>query len=204
MTDDDCAPGPCGPTSANCPPAEPYACSLLARLQPAIDAARKQQHRIGLRPYEVFLVWQARDRVSRLWKEDLRIQLMPVHIPALDEAAMLIGADGQYKEGAIAVLEVSPQQISDERTLSGYRNGQPWAQAEADREFFYEVVHLRRCPGDAAPQRHRFTLASVPHHDAEESQWRFSLTPQLVDRDGEGKDRSLVRKPHLKRAVVTT
>jgi hypothetical protein len=200
---DECAPGPCGPTAGNCPPTDPYACTLVARLQPAMDRARKLQHTMGLRPYNVFLVWQTRDLLSRTWKEDRRLQLMPVHVPALDDSALLVGADGQYKDGAIALLEISPQQV-DEATLRGYRDGKPWAQADADREFFYEVVHLKRCPGDAAAQRHRFTLASAPHHDAEEFQWRVSLVPQLVDREGDGTDVSLRKKPHLKRAVVTT
>lgn len=190
----------------NCPGAgagTPYAPTLLARLQAPVDQARLMQHSMGMHPYEVFLVWQVRDRVSLLWKEDLRVQLLPVYVPALDDAALVIGEGGQFKEGAIALLEISPAKV-EERLLSGYRDGQPWAQADNDREFFYEVVHVKRCPGDPEPTRHRFTLASVPYHDAEDFQYRVSITPQQVDRDGEGKDRALLKKSHLKRPVVTT
>lgn len=203
MIDDEnnCAPGPCGPTPANDPVCDPYACTIAAGIQAAVDAAGRLNATLGLRPYQVFLVWQTRDRTSRLWKEHARLELMPVQLLGLDELSLLVGEGGQYKDGVVELLEVSPQQV-DERTLCGYRDGQPWAEADSHREFFYEAVRRQRCPGDAGPIRHRFILASPPFHDAEAWCWRIKLKPQQVERSEDGKDLSLVKG--TKRPEVAT
>lgn len=200
---DPCSPGPCGPTPANCPVVEPYACTIGAGVQFAVDAANRMLAGLGMRPYQVFLVWQTRDRLSRTWKEAHRMQMMPVNVLGLEDLALTLGENGLYKEGVVELLEVSPQQFPDEGTLVGYRSGENWAQADNDREFFYEVVHVRRCPGDPEPVRHRFTPAAPPFHDAEGFQWRIKLKPQAVERAGDGEDRSLV-KHAPKRPKVTT
>ena len=203
MNDDPCAPGPCGPTPANCPVVDLYACTIAAGIQAAVDAANRMNAALGFRPYRVFLVWQERHPQQRTWREAHRLELAPAHVLGLDELSLSLGENGQYKEGTIEVLEVSPQQVSDERVLAGYRDGVAWAQADNDREFFYEVVHVKRCPGDPEAPRHRFTLAAPPWHDAEGYQWRLRLKPQLVERAGDGTDRSLV-KHAPKRPIVTT
>lgn len=200
---DPCAPGPCGPTSANCPPVNPYACTIAAGVQFAVDSAARMNAVLGLRPYDVFLVWQSRAPQTRTWVEAYRLQLFPVQVVGLEELSLTVGENGLFKEGVIDLLEVSPQQIPDERTLAGWRDGLAWADADNDREFFYEVVHQRRCPGDQAPIRHRFTLAGPPAHDAEGWQWRIRLRPQLVDRKGDGVDQALLKHP-VKRPKVTT
>jgi hypothetical protein len=203
VTDENpCVPGPCGPTEANAPLDMPYACTIAAGVQFAVDQAARMNAVLGLRPYRVFMVWQVRDRTSRTWREDLRVELMPVQVLGLDELGLMLGEAGQYKDGTVELLELSPRQV-DERALAGYRDGQPWAADDNDREFFYEVVHRLRCPGDPEPERHRFTLAAPPFHDAEGWQYRVRLKPQLVERAGDGVDQSLLKHPP-KRPKVTT
>jgi hypothetical protein len=203
---DPCAPNPCEPSPANIAPCEPYACSIAAIAQFGVDLGRQMVASMGFRPYEVWLVWQVRAKNglgARTWREDHRIRLFPVRVPGLDEVAIVLGENGQYKEGGITLTEISPQQV-DESTLRGYRNGVAWAQADNDREFFYEIFHSKRCPGDPEPQRHRFTVGSPPYHDAQNFQWRITVVPQIIDRSGTGQDQALVPPKPNKRPVVTT
>lgn len=204
-SDDPCgSPGPCGPTSANTPPCGPYACTLAAQLQFVIDGARRFEDLLGFNPYEVALVWQKRDKGERTWREDLRLVLQPVEVLGLDEVAVVIGENGQYKDGTIELRQISPQQISNERTLQGWRDGVNWAESDNDREFFYEVVHARRCPGDPPAVRHRFTPAATPMHYASDFEWRIKLKPQIVERVGDERRDVSVQHPKHKRPIVST
>ena len=56
-----------------------YQCSIGVRFQPTLDSARRVVHTLGLRPYQVFLVWQERNR-DRTWREVHRCELMPVRV----------------------------------------------------------------------------------------------------------------------------
>lgn len=189
-----CATDPCAPGPANCPvPEADYMCSLGVALQPVIDGARHLVHELGFRPYVVQLVWQQRRKTTREWQAVRVLQLTPVRVPALDSLAVTLGQVGQYKEGTIDLLEVSPAQVN-ERTLLGYFDGAPWASDDAnDREFFFEVYMMRRCPGDPEPPRYRFTIASPPFFDATNFEWRISLKPQIMERDSDGVDQSLAK-----------
>lgn len=204
-SDDPCgSPGPCGPGPANVPPCGPYACTLAAQLQHIIDGARRTENMLGFSPYEVSLVWQRRDPSSRTWREDLRLVLQPVEVLGLDEVALLIGENGQYKDGVIELRQISPQQIANERTLLGWRDGVNWAEADNDREFFFEVVHAPRCPGDPPAPRHRFTPAGTPMHYASDFEWRIKLKPQLMERVGDQRRDISVQHPKHKRPIVST
>lgn len=194
---DSCAPGPCGPTSANAPiPDSALYCSPGVLLQPAIDAARRQVHLLGLRPYKVSLVWQRFDRARKDWIEDMRIELMPVLVQTMEDVDLELGAAGQFFTGPLKLREISPQQVNESQ-LRGYRGGEAWANGHSEREFFYEVQQRRRCAGDPEPMRHRFTNAGAIHLEAESFEYVVKLVPQIVQRGAGGDDRS-IEKPSPK------
>jgi hypothetical protein len=168
-------------------------CSLGVQLQPIIDMARHTVHELGLRPYVVQLVWQQRRKLTREWTAVRTLQLVPVRVPALDSLAIVLGQVGQYQDGTIGIDEVSPAQVG-ELDLLGYLDGKPWASDDAnDREFFFEMYMMRRCPGDPEPPRYRFTIASPPFFEATRFEWSISLKPQIMERDGQGVDQSLAK-----------
>lgn len=191
---DTCGTNPCEPGPGNAPICEAdYMCSLGVQLQPIIDSARHLVHEFGLRPYVVQLVWQERRKLTREWTAVRTVQLVPVRVPDLDTLSIVLGQVGQYQDGSINVSEISPAQVG-ELDLIGYFDGQPWASDDAnDREFFYELYMMRRCPDDPAPPRYRFTLASPAFFDALNFQWSISLKPQIMERDGAGVDQSLAK-----------
>lgn len=193
-TTDTCGTNPCEPGPGNAPICEAdYMCSLGVQLQPIIDSARHLVHELGLRPYVVQLVWQERRKLTREWTAVRTVQLVPVRVPDLDTLSIVLGQVGQYQDGTINVSEISPAQVG-ELDLIGYFDGQPWASDDAnDREFFYELYMMRRCPDDPSPPRYRFTLASPAFFDALNFQWSISLKPQIMERDGAGVDQSLAK-----------
>jgi hypothetical protein len=158
-------------------------------LQGQVDAGRRLLHDLGFRPYRVSLIWQAYQRVKHEWTEVARIDLMPVRVVALNSASISVGEGGIYLEGPVQLEEVSPQQVNESQ-LRGYRDGANWAEKSSEREFFYEIQQLRRCPGDPEPPRYRFALGTAVHHDAVGFQYLFSLVPQIVQRGPGGDDRS--------------
>lgn len=196
---DTCGMDPCAPGPGNCPVSEAdYMCSLGVMLQPTIDMARRVVHELGLRPYQVLLVWQQRRKLTREWTAVRELQLTPVRVPGLDQLSLVLGQVGTYKDGVVDLAEVSPAQVN-ETTLRGLLDGQPWTDDDQnDREFFFEMHLMRRCPGDPEPERFRFTLASPPFFDAERFEWQVRLKPQIMERDGNGVDQS-VAKPKTTR-----
>lgn len=169
-------------------------CSLGVRLQASIDRARRHAHQLGMRPCRVFLVWQTYNRTKNEWQEAARTELMPVRVMAKDTVSREVGEAGVIFEGSLVLEHISPKQVT-QRDLEGWRDGMAWTAASSEREFFYEVQAMRRCPTDPEQPRHRFTLDSQVHHDAESFQYRISLTPQIVDRGPGGKDQSITAPP---------
>lgn len=187
----ECGSGPpCGPGPGNQPvPESIYQCSLGVGLQAQIDAARRQVHQMGLRPYRVALVWQQRSPTKNMWQEVARIELMPVKVVAKDTIGRVVGEGGVMFEGSLVLEEISPKQVN-ERQLEGWRDGENWPATSSEREFFYEIQAMRRCATDPEMPRRRFTLDSQVHFDGEKFQYRLSLTPQIVDRAAGGQDMS--------------
>lgn len=198
--DDSCNPPRCGPTAASaCLTEAAYQCSTAVALQAQVDAGRRVLHDLGFRPYRVSLIWQRFNRFKVGWEEVARIDLMPVKVVALNSASYQVGEGGLYLEGPVELEEVSPQQVN-EGLLRGYRDGVNWAEQSSEREFFYEIQQLRRCPGDPETPRHRFALGTAVHHDALGFQYRFSLVPQIVQRSAGGADRSF--QPPQKKTIL--
>lgn len=193
---------PCGEGPGNAPVSEAtYQCSLGVRLQGVIDRARRKVHELGFRPYRVSLVWQQFNRAKNEWQEVDRVELVPCRVVAKDAVSRDVGEGGVIFDGSLVIDQISPKQVT-ERQLEGWRGGEAWPATSSEREFFYEVQAMRRCPGDPEMPRRRFTIDSQVHFDGEGYQYRLSLTPQIVDRGEGGQDRSFTpppkNKPRLK------
>jgi hypothetical protein len=170
------------------------ACSMAGRIQAAVDRAEKVgPHRVGLRPYQVRLVWQERS-AGHEWREVTALELFPVEVRGLDDVDLVIDSDGLTPIGRVTLRHVSPAQV-DEETLRGNIRTIQWSQDTTEREFFYEILQLGRCPGEAEHRRHRFVLAANPHYDGEGFQWRVSLHDQRQARTPSGRDISVPQEP---------
>ena len=193
---------PCSPGAGNEPVEDAaYQCSVMVRLQPAIDRANRLTHALGERPYRVFLVWQARD-ARRQPQEVCRVELMPVRIVALDSVDLTLAESGLQPEGGITLREVSPAQVNEDQ-LRGYRDGAKWASEETGREFFYEVVTHVRCAGAPQTRRRRFVLAAEPHLDGGAGEFRVQLVDQEIARSPDGVDRTRPPMPFGGPKLVT-
>ena len=147
-------------------------------------------HRIGQRPYRVRLVWQVQSDLDGTWSEDASLELMPVEVLDLDTVDLVVEQAGRKPDGIINLREVSPRQV-EAATLRGYRNGEPWGDDTATREFFYEVQSWGLCPGDAATRTYRFILAGAPVLRMDRNEWQVRLTSQLGYRTPEREDQSV-------------
>ena len=161
------------------------------RRQKAIDRARLVAHKIGQRPYRVRLVWQVQDDLAGTWIEDASLELMPVDVRDLDAVELIVEQAARKPDGVINLREVSPLQV-DGWTLRGYRNGEPWGDDTATREFFYEVQAIGMCPSDRAPRTYRFVLAGAPVLMLDSNEWRVRLTTQFGYRREDRQDQTVV------------
>lgn len=159
-------------------------------MQPAIDAARRVVHTLGQRPYRVRLVWQEQDDVDGTWREAAALELMPVEVRDLDAVELVVEAAARKPDGVINLREVSPLQV-DDRTLRGYRNGEPWGDDTATREFFFEIQSHRICPGDGESRTYRFALAGAPVLRLDRNEWQVRLTTQFGYRTPERVDQTV-------------
>lgn len=201
MAENNCGRDPCGPGVEPVTEAE-YQCSLGVRLQPTVDRARRINHRLGFRPYRVWIVWQERAG-KREWREVLRRELVPCRVVAMDGVGRELGESGNYADGQVRLTEVSPQQVTENTLRGQLPAGVQWGGDTHDREMFFEVQRMRRCPTDPESPRHRFVLVSEVHHDAEQMFFTFVLGAQQTPRGDGGEDRSLnIRRP--KPSVVVT
>ena len=205
-TVDVCGPDPADgeePLPSNVATTDPeYRCSLGVRLQPTVDRARQINHRLGFRPYRVFLVWQEEDR-RRGWTEKCRLELTPVRVVGLDGVDLELSEAGLQPEGGITLREVSPSQVSED-DLRGFLGGSQWGADTINREFFYELVMHDRCPERTAGEgtrRRRFILGAEPHLDGPNFEFRVGLVDQEVARDRRDRDQSL--NPDQRQVAIT-
>jgi len=167
-----------------------YQCSIGARFQPTLDSARRIVHTLGLRPYQVYLVWQQRTR-QRTWEEVHRCELMPVRVVNPEGIELTSAVWGEEVQGGFTLEEVSPAQV-DEDTLNGYLDGKDWAEKSTEREFFYEIQLHQRCPGAPLPnRRRRFIHAGLPYFNGQRFYWRVELLDQKVSRSRNGIDQTI-------------
>lgn len=191
---DPCAPGPLGEGS--------YQRSLAVRLQGTVDRARRISHRMGFRPYQVWIVYQER-APRRDWREVYRQQIL-CKVVDMTEVGRELGENGTFGSGAIRVTEVSPASVTEPMLRGQLPDGVKWGGDTHDRETFIEIQRYRRCPTDPENPRHRFVLGSEVHHDAEQMMLSFVLVAQQVPRGDGGADRSLnLQRPHKSPVIVS-
>lgn len=167
-----------------------YQCSFGVRFQPVLDSARQIVHAMGLRPYQVFLVWQQRRR-DRTWEQVHRCELTPVRVVNPEGIELTSAVWGEEVQGGFTIEEVSPTQV-DEDTLNGYLNGEDWAEKSTEREFFYEIKLHDRCPGQPLTNRtRRFIHAGLPFLNGQRFYWRVELLDQKVARSRSGVDQTI-------------
>jgi hypothetical protein len=186
-----CGASPCDGTKAGCRPGPGNAPvgsilgTLGVSLQSTVDAARRLQHELGLRPYRVFLVWQRRDR-GQVARELRRLELMPVRVAPVEEVRWTLGPVGGHAEGSLALSEISPAQVNEDM-LRGRLDGR---EPEPDVEFFYEIVRAARCEGDDGGRPQRYTPASLVGLNGEGFEYRLVVTDQEAPRGRAGEDQS--------------
>lgn len=213
MAGDNCGRDPCAkPTDDPCAADDPcnprlsgeasYQRSLGVRLQATVDRARLIKDRLGMRPYRVWIVYQER-APRRDWREVYRQELR-CEVVDLTEVRRELGENGNFGTGGVRITEVSPAQVSEATLRGQLPPGTQWGGDTHDREMFFEIQRMRRCPGDPENPRHRFVLGSEVHHDAENFQFTFTLLAQQVPRGPGGVDRSLnLDKPRRSATIVS-
>lgn len=183
---------PCGPGEGNEPvESEDLRCSVGVTMQPHVDAARRQVHALGLRPYRVYLVWEEQQR-DQTWKDIKRVELVPVEVEALDSVDLELSEIGIDPDGAIRLSQISPALVS-EHDLLGKLDGESISRSDPDVRFFYEVVKHARCAGDPPPVRRRYIPGGEPSHRASSFEWTILLVDNAARRGPDGEDRTFVR-----------
>lgn len=167
--------------------ASPCTCSVLTaseakrsfaqRLSGMADRAREIPMRMGLRPYRVFLVhvvYPSGERRAGVGKEINRTELLPIpEVVSLDNVALRASENGVIRLGMIQLKGVSTCNYTRDQ-LEGHTIP-TLAQDTLPKniEFYYEVVEDGR--GDAQPVRDKFRLATTPHRDTNQIDWRVTL-----------------------------
>ncbi len=178
---------PCDRTGASYTPItdSEYQCSLAVRIQSAIDAARRIDHKLGYKPYRVQLIWQER-QADRSFKELRRLELTPVTMVTMNSLEVVASRWGESNLGGVALEGISPRQVNDD-TLRGYIDGEDWVSKANGREFFYEITLINWCSTELKNKRRRFYPATEPNLEADTGQYQISLIQQSNDR---GRDES--------------
>lgn len=151
--------------------------NLSAALAPAVDFARDMQTRLGLRTYEVALVWTRWSGGERHRGEEYLLRYTPLlptpRVSTLTELKREPTSAGLLELGELRVSELSPR--LDEFTLRGGYDGAP---TPPDVSFYWEVS----TPLSTPIARRRFTLSSAPSYDAENLEWVVKLARTYPDR----------------------
>lgn len=151
-----------------------------------VDALRDLNTQLGMRAYEVRLVWTQWTGGERGAGEEFVLHecvIMPTpkvaSVSALQREVTEIGA---LEVGALEVTEISPKY--QEAYLTGKLDGRSLPE---DVNFYYEIVLYP--PHVQEPMRRRFLLSGVPSYEPQEFQWRVKLTRASADRTTGGDPR---------------
>jgi hypothetical protein len=178
----------CGPTDAHEPTTtDEHRCGVGVQVQPAVDAARAIIHDFGLRPYRVFLVHEERDATDRVWRVVREREITPVEALGLHEVQLNVTPAGVLPVGGVRLRQISPQAFTED-DLRGWLDGKPWASAEHDRQWYYEIRIHERCAGDPDSRRRRFMIEGEPELRPMSFEWRVRLTAAMHARDRDGRD----------------
>ncbi len=161
--------------------------SLASKLSRIVDRARQIDVKLGMRPYNVFLVWTkwtGDERGEGVQRVVCRSPLLPTPVVAdLTSLSKNSFSAGRFPVGSVRVSEISaryttemlegkvvPERVEDEVP-------QPF-------DFFWEIVEDGR--HDCAPLRRRFSVSATPFLDAPNQQWIVVLERQSGDMERDG------------------
>jgi hypothetical protein len=153
-----------------------------------MDRARQMQVRLGLRPYNVDLVWSkwsggARGKGTETIVVREPLTPTPVVTLQIDREST---AGGYNESGSMTVTEISVRYTSDE--LSGILSKRICElhcveEVPQPYDFYYEVTEDGR--GDDPAARRKFMIAGAPAREA--FQWTVKLERMSVDNKRNGK-----------------
>lgn len=163
--------------------------SLAARMAKRVDRARQIEVRLGLRPYNVFLVWtkwNADERGEGRETIICRTPLLPTPIvEGLDGVSSQAYSGGKLPVGSVRVRNVSATYSQD--VLEGKVIPELGDSIPEPYDFFYEIVEDgRHARAGIAPERQRFNLSATPALDAGEAEWVLSLERASRDMNRDG------------------
>lgn len=154
------------------------------------DGLRQIATRFGVRPYQVWLVWQGwtgDERGAGRVGELKRVALLPTpKLEDLSAVALDPRSGGVLPVGTVRLTRVSASLAAD--LLRGRAYPNLGDEIGPDVEFFYEVREDGRA-GDN-PIRERFRLAAEPMRRPGKVDWTILLERMSEDRARDGKDQT--------------
>lgn len=162
--------------------------TLAHRLSPRVDRIRQIATKLGIRPYECYLVWQkwnGSERGEGTPTEARRIQILP-NPKVEDIAAVSLGlfGIGMIPVGSIRVTRISASRFTQDMLTGKWVPTQHENTIPEPYSFFYEIVEDGR--GDDPPVRAKYRLLSTPFRRAGQVDWTILLEKISEDlgRDG--------------------
>lgn len=159
--------------------------TLIDELSDIVDCARDIYTSLGLRTYQVSLVWTRWTGGERGRGQEYLLQELPLlPTPKLDLASVALELKelGMNEQGTITVTQLSARY--DEDLLMGRAGPLPKGQdLPVDVNFFWEVYTPEQ---RGRGVRRRFFPAGAPSKDAGAFQWTMRLTEQEGERQRNG------------------
>ena len=173
--------------------------SLAARLAKTVDKARQIEVRLGMRPYQVFMVWttwEGDERGDGNQRIVARIPMTPT--PKVSDLTAL--RQNAFSAGRALVGDLRLTEVSANYPLEVLMGNIIPDRGEDEMphpyHFFYEVVEDgRHCPPGEGDERKRFSLEAAPFLDAENQQWILTLGKMSGDMQRDGTPRNEPAKP---------
>ncbi len=169
----------CGCMTCECRTEQAPFCNLVSSLTSTVDCIRNIATELGARPYQVRLVWtrwtggKRGEGLEEIVREEA---ILPTPLVAdLQGISLQVQAIGVVESGDVKVTEISPRFTED--YLSG--RGADGTPIPKDQNFYWEVRSTRP---DQLQARRRFRLSAAPTLDAENFQWKATLTKVAEDR----------------------
>lgn len=168
--------------------------SLGADLSSVVDDARQIVADLGLRPYRVFSVVEEWTGGTRGRGEPMIIftrEFTPPPVIRYTQLRREMESAGVVERGELTMEKISPS-LTEEDIRSFFPG--PFRQLAPSQTAYIEARFDGRSGG--APQRRRFTVASVPYLELPDRfQWVVRLRPQDDPRDDAGRPRQQGGRP---------
>lgn len=159
--------------------------TLVNRLVSRVDRLRQRTSvRFGLRPYNVFLIWERWTGTERGEGDEIEVKRFPIvptpKVEDLTAISLSLMSGGVLPTGSLRLTRISGTLTTD--MLMGKMLPTPHEDHIPEQwEFFYEIVEDGR--GDPDPVRAKFRPFSVPFRRAGQVDWTIILERVSEDRD---------------------